>query len=141
MNCPICNEQTYLEGGAWLHEINGKAICPRNEVLEMRARKRQDGMINWDISPEDFDLLVKVAERVEKKLSAYPDDRQTLVMDLNACHSNGCPLDFEGLLEASHGEFAHDIWGIRSNINRETGKLENHFIPRYALVTHGRMIQ
>ena len=30
-------------------------------------------------------------------------------------------------------DFSHDITGIRGHINRDTGKLEDFFIPRYAL--------
>jgi hypothetical protein len=42
-------------------------------------------------------------------LMRSPDEKGTLVMDLNACHSNACPLDFKGLLEANLGDFSHDI--------------------------------
>lgn len=53
-------------------------------------------------------------------------------MDIIACHSNGCPLNFEKLAEADNFTFNHDIAGIRNNINRLTGELENHFLPRCA---------
>lgn len=90
--------------------------------------------INWAITREDMGLLVQVAERVERDLNLYPDDRRTLVMDLNACHSNGCPLDFAGLLAARLTEFSYDIYGIRKAIDRTTGMLtEDVFMPRYAL--------
>jgi hypothetical protein len=90
--------------------------------------------INWDITREDMDLLVQVAKRVERDLNLYPDDRRTLVMDLNACHANGFPLDFSGLLAASLTEFSHDIYGIRNAIDRDTGVLDKDiFTPRYAL--------
>ncbi len=91
-------------------------------------------VVDWSISREDFHLLLQVADRVLTELTAYPDDRRTLIMDLNACHSNGCPLDFQGLLEAGKYEFSHDIYGIRKAISRDTGKLtEDVFMPRYAL--------
>ena len=35
-----------------------------------------------------------------------------LCMNLNAAHSNGCPLDFKGLLEANLSDFSHDIYGF-----------------------------
>jgi hypothetical protein len=91
---------------------------------------------NWEISREDHDLAVKVAERALRELTDYPDDKHTLYMDLNACHSNSCPLDFKGLLEADMQDFSHDIYGIRKHINRDTGKLEDLFTPRYALANH-----
>ena len=53
-------------------------------------------------------------------------------MDLTACHSNGCPLKLSELLAADSFNFAHDVFGIRRHINRETGRLENCFSPRFA---------
>lgn len=88
---------------------------------------------NWEISKEEYDLAVQVADRALRELTDYPDDKHTLFMDLNACHANGCPLDFEGLLEAPLQDFSHDIAGIREHIDRSTGKLGDFFTPRYAL--------
>lgn len=52
-------------------------------------------------------------------------------MDITACHVNGCPLKLEELLRADEFNFAHDVFGIRRHLNRETGKLENCFVPRF----------
>jgi hypothetical protein len=93
-------------------------------------------MIDWNISKDDFRLAVEVAERALREFRDYPDDQRTLIMDLNACHSNACPLDFKGLLEADIDDFSHDVYGIRQHINRDTGKLEGFFTPRYALANH-----
>lgn len=54
-------------------------------------------------------------------------------MDVTACHANGCPLDLEKLLHADAFNFSHDVFGIARYINRNTGKLENCFVPRCAL--------
>lgn len=92
---------------------------------------------NWEISNADFDTLVLVATRALRELPNYPDNRRTLIMDLNACHSNGCPLYFKGLLDAPVGDLVHDIYGIRKAINRNTGQLsEDCFVPRFALANH-----
>lgn len=53
-------------------------------------------------------------------------------MDLTACHLNGNPLRLKKLLAADAVNFAHDVLGIRRHLNRETGKLENCFSPRYS---------
>lgn len=90
-------------------------------------------IINWEITHEDHDLLMRVVDRAINELNGYPDEPRTLIMDLNACHANGCPLDFAGLLTAHLGDFSHDIYGVREHINRQTGKLEDCFVPRYAL--------
>jgi hypothetical protein len=95
--------------------------------------------IKWNTLREDNDLIIQIAERVERDMPRYPDDRRTLVMDLTACHVNGCALDLRGLLAASKYEFSHDVYGIRKAINRRTGKLtEDVFLPRYAAPTEAR---
>jgi hypothetical protein len=85
--------------------------------------------MNWSITKEEFALVVRIAERasVEHKL-----DYRRALMDVTACHANGCPLDLAELLIAEPLDFAHDVWGIRWHINRDTGQLEHCFIPRYA---------
>lgn len=54
-------------------------------------------------------------------------------MDITACHCNGNPLKLDALLRADEFNFAHDVFGIRRHINRETGKLENCFSPRFSV--------
>ena len=100
----------------------------------MPANPLEHASICWDVSPADFALIVQIAERAGRDLPDYPDDRRTLIMDLNACHSNGCALDLPALLAADAYEFSHDLYGIRKAINRRTGKLtEDCFLPRFAL--------
>lgn len=53
-------------------------------------------------------------------------------MDITACHLNGMPLKLAQLLGADDMNFIHDVFGIRRHLNRETGKLEDCFVPRYA---------
>lgn len=53
-------------------------------------------------------------------------------MDIIATHANGCPLDLDRLSAADEFNFVHDVFGIRRHLNRETGKLENCFLPRHA---------
>jgi hypothetical protein len=59
--------------------------------------------------------------------------RMNLVMDLTAADGvNGNrPLDWDRLLSADDFNFMHDIAGISRHINRETGELEGHFLPRF----------
>jgi len=52
-------------------------------------------------------------------------------MDIEKVHEN-CPLNLTKLLNADDGNFGHDIAGIYSNLNRQSGELENCFLPRYA---------
>lgn len=52
-------------------------------------------------------------------------------MDISAVHAT-CPLRLTALLEANQFDFAHDMYGIRRHLNRQTGELGNFFLPRFA---------
>lgn len=53
-------------------------------------------------------------------------------MDVNATHTNGCPLRLADLLKADDFNFLHDVFGIRRHLDRDTGELRNCFLPRCA---------
>lgn len=91
------------------------------------------------IVTEDYAALTiiqQIAARADKDIfSRYTHISQSILtteMDLSACHAQGCELDFERLLAAPAEDFEHDILGIRRHLNRETGYLEDFFVPRYA---------
>ncbi len=89
-------------------------------------------------SKSEFELIGKIIDRymtfhyslgVPKELQR---PRMNIFMDIEAVHASN-PLNLQGLLEASDGDFAHDINGIQINLNRQIGKLENCFAPRYSV--------
>ncbi len=41
------------------------------------------------------------------------------------------PLRLADLLAADDFNFAHDVFGIMRHIDRRTGRLDNHFVPRF----------
>lgn len=88
--------------------------------------------INWGISKTDHAVIMEIVERVFREDPKYPDDQRTLIMDLTACHLNGCPLDLTALLGAEGSDLFHDVYGIRRHIDRSTGKLKYCFDPRYS---------
>ena len=91
-------------------------------------------MIKWATTREEMELESKIANRaiaMAKELG-MDYDKMTAVMDIDACHNNGCPLNLQGLLDADDFNFAHDVFGIRAYIDRTTGELANCFLPRYA---------
>lgn len=92
--------------------------------------------INWNISPPDARKLTAILDRYERLVPrrARPKsyDRLNLRMDLIACHLNGTPLDLDRLQGAEDFTFLHDLSGIAQNIDRQTGKIANHFHPRCA---------
>ena len=79
----------------------------------------------------DYKLIIKIIARAAGRgfASVRTQDDE---MDLVACHSSGCPLDFKNLLEFDDADFGHDFNSIRRHINRTTGELENWFHPRCA---------
>mgnify|MGYP006359556787 CR=1 FL=1 len=90
-------------------------------------------MINWNLPSAEARLITAITRRAEK-LSENPMQFDVLgcEMDITACHLNGCALDLERLLKADNFNFAHDVYGIQRHIDRETGKLGDGFLPRYA---------
>lgn len=91
-------------------------------------------MLKWTHSKEEMELQSKIADRAVAMAAKVgcKYDKLTALMDIDACHSNGTPLKLSELLAADDFNFAHDVFGIRANINRYTGQLENCFLPRYA---------
>lgn len=96
--------------------------------------------ISFEVPGRYHEIIRKIALRADQEIfSLYPEIRQSIMateMDLSACYAQGCELDFERLLSAPLGDFQHDILGIRRHLNRETGYLEDFFLPRYAKVQY-----
>ena len=90
--------------------------------------------INFNAKPHDFKIINKIANRAGAMFKDIdsPVSKKTLLMDITATHLNGCPLRLEALLDADNFNFAHDLFGIREHLNRETGQLDGHFRPRFA---------
>lgn len=90
-------------------------------------------MIKWNATKEDMELIDKITKRAAI-LYGLADARSmmNLNMDITATHLNGCPLKLKELLAADDYNFGHDIVGISNHINRETGEIEDCFLPRFA---------
>jgi hypothetical protein len=87
--------------------------------------------INFTVSKFDRDVILEIAKRA--KSIGRPDI--TLIdwiMDITATHANGNPLRLEALRDADDFNFMHDVYGISACLDRETGKLLNHFSPRFS---------
>lgn len=92
-------------------------------------------MITFDVSREDvgrIELVVARAQLIAHRVG-FKRDRLGLMMDVTACHANGCPLRLAEMLEAPDLDFWHDIIGIVNHLDRETGKLTDCFVPRFAV--------
>jgi len=92
-------------------------------------------MIEFSCTKEERALIGKIIKRMNNicRNRHIPEfEYLTLSMDLEACHSNRTPLDFEKLFKFDDANLMHDVCGIDRHINRETGKLEGFFLPRCA---------
>lgn len=85
-------------------------------------------MASFETTREEFLTIARIADRA----GLEPEQRRDLMMDLAACHANGTPMDFERLLAADGFNFWHDVGGIARHLDRGTGQLANHFLPRFA---------
>jgi hypothetical protein len=93
--------------------------------------------ISFKVTNSDFDLIQKIAARADalQRQHRSPRDQREktqFAMDVTAVHANGNPLRLADLLEADNFNFAHDVFGIERHLNRETGKLEDFFSPRFS---------
>lgn len=92
-------------------------------------------MVKFEATPAEMKIIKKIVKRAQqlyKKHEGLPYDTQDATMDIEATHSNGCPLDLQKLLDFDDFNFIHDISGIRNCISRKTGKLTKCFVPRSA---------
>ncbi|MBZ9622882.1 hypothetical protein G9F71_008450 [Clostridium sp. FP2] len=78
---------------------------------------------------ENFELIIKIAKRAEEN-GLLMFDRMSLIMDLE-CAKEEFNLRLDDFLNADNFNFSHDIYGIQSNLNRQTKKMENFFLPRF----------
>lgn len=85
-------------------------------------------MIKWEANEEEK----KWMEAIVAKAGDIGMAKLEIMMNLEACHCNGCPLDLEGLAGANLFDIVHDICGIANHIDHLNGKLDGRFLPRFA---------
>jgi|SRR5882724_9750930 len=81
----------------------------------------------------EFETIRKIAERAHRAAIRSGVEYTVLDahMDVEACHCNSNPLRLEELLTADDVHFNHDVFGIRRYLDRDSGKLTDHFTPRH----------
>ena len=79
---------------------------------------------------EEKMVVAEIAKRADA-LGIMMFDRMSLMMDIEAVHAE-IGLKLDELLNADDANFLHDIVGIQKNLDRESKKLQNFFLPRYA---------
>lgn len=88
---------------------------------------------------EDYELINKIVLRalVLCAKNGVQYDRMTAFMDISATHEFQ-PLRLADLLAADEFNFAHDVLGIRENMDRKVGRLANCFLPRFSALKGSR---
>ncbi len=86
--------------------------------------------VSFKVADAERAIIEKILDRC--KALGLHRMRIDIEMDLEATHSNGCPLDFEKLLAFDDFNFLHDIGGIAVHLDRSTGVLGDFFLPRSA---------
>lgn len=92
-------------------------------------------MIEVQFNATKFDraIVMKIAQRAHKALPGR--SIMDWAMDVEATHCNGNPLRLADLLAADGFSFLHDMTGICRHLDRDTGQLNNHFLPRFSAPT------
>jgi hypothetical protein len=77
--------------------------------------------------------IAQIAQRASVLAARWGVDYPVIevAMDLHTVHEHSTPLRLEGLLEANVIDFAHDVFGIRWHLDRESRQLGGCFMPRY----------
>lgn len=101
-------------------------------IMRVRFNQLANSGLNFAASKEDMDLVLIIVGRIIGKWgpSVAP---KLLAMEITACHLNGCKLDLQALSQADDFNLQHDVFGIRRHLDRDTGKLKDCFLPRFAM--------
>lgn len=87
--------------------------------------------MNVMVKKVEMNIVFRIVNRGYPIMKGHYKTRLDMIMDIEAAHED-CPLNLIKLLEADDSNFYHDIIGIYNNLNRQTKKLENCFVPRFA---------
>ena len=82
----------------------------------------------------NIEAAAKIADRADAAFVRKAGGRISFMMDLLAAdgENGNQPIDLDALAAADDFNFSHDAYGISRHMDRETGKLTDHFLPRYA---------
>ena len=135
--CPKCGKRTEFEDipqedNSIVQRHNCTDNNCRYEFIVEEEDEKDKTMVDFNCTREEIEVVEKIADRVESMDGGETLDRMTLMMDIEACHSNGCKLKLQELLDADYINFMHDINGIQRHLDRETGKLLDCFSPIYS---------
>ena len=79
---------------------------------------------------QGFETIVRIVERAER-MGIARGGRFTEIMDIENANKQ-FNLRLEDMLAGGDFDFVHDFTGIQDTMNRETGRIESLFFPRFA---------
>lgn len=88
-------------------------------------------------TPREREAITRISRRAADIMRRYIEfdlrlGEGDIMICLEACHCNGCPLRLSDMEQASEFDLIHDVAGICDHIDFATGKLEGCFLPRCA---------
>lgn len=88
-------------------------------------------------TPREREAITRISRRAADIMRRYIEfdlrlGEGDIMICLEACHCNGCPLRLSDMEQASEFDLIHDVTGINAHLNHDTGKLERCFLPRFA---------
>lgn len=90
-------------------------------------------MIKWTATKKEMNKITTIVRRA-RALGVGDNTSGKMMMDFEACHCNGTPLDLGKIIRANNLNFIHDVCGIQRHLDRDTGQLTGFFLPRGAAV-------
>lgn len=120
-------------------EIGGGVFTPdelRQAVEQIEQARTAGGgprqPVSFSVTRAEALLIAKILARCEQAGVTDPADRLRHDMNLSACIAQGCPLDLERMADWPRMfDVGHDVIGIDRHIDRDTGTLQGHFLPRF----------
>jgi hypothetical protein len=115
------------------------AVIVVQKILLKTIQKGFKSMIEWNkLIKSDSEIISKIVDRIRSSLKNNLNNDYLnsnlldIEMDIIAAHIKN-PLNLKALLEADKFNFYHDIAGINVHIDRESGEMKDHFVPRFTL--------
>jgi hypothetical protein len=91
-------------------------------------------MITFAVTDYESAVIGRIADRAVALARKHGIQYDVMMarMDVTAVHANEIKLRLDDLLGFDDFNFAHDVLGIRRHLDRATGQLGGHFMPRCA---------